>query len=238
MNMGSTPLEYAPWRATPLGAITERLERTVVLDLAGPLEGRDVLDVGCGDATYALAAARAGARVTGLDRSAAALAAARDRAASERLAVDLQVGDAGTLPFPAARFDVVLAVTVLCFVEEPARAVAEMARVLRPGGVLVLGELGRWSTWAAWRRLRSLAGATTWRTARFWSAGELRSLLRGAGLVPGTERGAAFYPPLGMAARLLEPIDLYLGRATRLGAAFVAVAARQPGGSPQARAAG
>jgi SAM-dependent methyltransferase len=228
--MSSTPLEYAPWRATALGAITERLERAAVLDLAGRLDGREVLDVGCGDGAYALAAARAGARVTGLDRSAAALAAAGAEAEDEGLAVDLQVGDATDLPFPAARFDVVLAVTVLCFVEQPARAIAEMARVLRPGGRLVLGELGRWSAWAAWRRLRAWAGSQTWRAARFWSAGELRSLVRDAGLVPGAARGAAFHPPLGAAARVLEPVHPLLGRATRLGAAFVAITAMRPGG--------
>jgi 2-polyprenyl-3-methyl-5-hydroxy-6-metoxy-1,4-benzoquinol methylase len=228
--MSATPLDYASWRATTLGGVTERLERTAVLDLAGPLQGLEVLDVGCGDGAYALAAARAGARVTGLDRSAAAVAAARTRAEGEGLAVDPQVGDVHALPYPAGRFDVLLAVTVLCFVERPAQAVAEMARVLRPGGVLVLGELGKWSAWAAWRRVRSWAGATTWRTARFWSAAELRSLVRGAGLVPRAERGAAFYPPLGAAARILEPVDPYLGRATRFGAAFVAIAARRPGG--------
>ena len=228
--MSSTPLDYAPWRATTLGAVTERLERDVVLELAGSLEGLDVLDVGCGDGAYALAAARAGAHVTGLDRSGAAVAAARARTEGEGLALELQVADARALPFPAARFDVVLAVTVLCFVEDPAQAIAEMARVLRPGGVLVLGELGRWSVWAAWRRLRSWIGATAWRAARFWSTGELQTLLREAGLVPGIARGAAFYPPAGAVARVLEPVDPYLGRATRFGAAFVAVAARQPGG--------
>jgi hypothetical protein len=96
--------------------------------------------------------------------------------------------------------------------------------------VLVLGELGRWSAWAAWRRLRAWAGSKTWRAARFWSAGELRSLVRDAGLVPGATRGAAFYPPVGAAARLLEPVDPYLGRVTRFGAAFVAVQALRPGG--------
>lgn len=228
--MNATPLEYAPWRASTLGNITERLERAVVFDLAGPIEGRDVLDVGCGDGTYALAAARAGAHVAGVDRSAAVVGAARARAEADGLAVDLQVGDASALPFPADRFDVVLAVTVLCLVEKPAQALAEMARVLRPGGVLVLGELGRWSVWAVWRRLRAWAGSTTWRAARFWSPEDLRSSLRDAGLVPGAERGAAFYPPVAAAARVLEPLDPFLGRATRLGAAFVAIAACKPEG--------
>lgn len=230
MSTGTTPIEFAPWRATTLGAVTERLERAAVLDLAGPLEGRDVLDVGCGDGAYALAAARAGAYVVGLDRSADAVGAARARAKAEELAVDLRIGEATALPFQAGRFDVVLAVTVLCFVEQPAQAVAEMARVLRPGGVLVLGELGRWSAWAAWRRVRGWAGSRTWRGARFWSQDELRSLVREAGLSPVSARGAVFYPPIGAAARVLEPVDSFIGHATRLGAAFVAIGARKPAG--------
>ena len=202
--------------------MTERLERTAVLDLAGALAGRDVLEVGCGDGTYALGAARAGARVTGIDRSAAVVEAARLRAADVGLPLELHVADALALPFPAERFDVVLAVTVLCFVPDPPQAVAEMARGLRPGGVVVLGELGRWSAWGAWRRLRAWAGSTAWRTARFWSPAELRRLLRQAGLVPGRERGAGL-PPVGSAARLLDA-SIVLGRAMRLGAAFIAIA--------------
>jgi len=225
---GITPLEYTRWRETALGTVTERLERAAVLDLAGPLAGRDVLDIGCGDGTYALGAARAGARVTAVDRSAAVVEAARRRAADAGLPLELYVADALTLPFRPNRFDVVLAVTVLCFVPDPLRAVAEMARVLRPGGVLVLGELARWSTWAAWRRLRAWAGSPTWRAARFWTPAELRGLLRQAGLIPGRERGVAYYPPLGSAARLLERVDPLLGGATRLGAAFIAIAGRKP----------
>jgi 2-polyprenyl-3-methyl-5-hydroxy-6-metoxy-1,4-benzoquinol methylase len=89
---GTTPLEYARWRETRLGAVTERLERAAVLDLAGPLAGRDVLDVGCGDGAYALAAARAGARVIGVDRSPADVEAARRKAADTGAALELLVG--------------------------------------------------------------------------------------------------------------------------------------------------
>jgi len=175
---GTTPLDYARWRQTVLGSVTERLERAAVLDLAGPLAGRDVLEVGCGDGMYALAASRAGARVAAVDRSAAAVRAARRHAADADQLLLLQVADARALPFRSDCFDVVLAVTVLCFVPAPQWAVTEMARALRPGGVLVLGELGRWSLWGALRRLRAWAGSTTWRAARFFTPAELRGLLR------------------------------------------------------------
>ncbi len=223
----ATPLDYAAWRATALGATTERLERAAVLDLAGSLAGRDVLDVGCGDGAYALAVARLGARAAGVDPAPEAVEAARRHAAEAGLDATFQVGSAERLPFEAGRFDVVLAVTVLCFIRNPPAAVAEMARVLRPGGVLVIGDLGRWSPWTAWRRLRAWAGDATWGGAQFWTVRELRALLRTAGLEPGRARAAVFYPPLGLAARLMAPLDEALGRRTTLGAAFVAVGGRK-----------
>jgi 2-polyprenyl-3-methyl-5-hydroxy-6-metoxy-1,4-benzoquinol methylase len=58
---------YAQRRATTLGKITERVETSVVFDLAGPLRGKSVLYVGTGDGTYAIEAAERGAIVTALD---------------------------------------------------------------------------------------------------------------------------------------------------------------------------
>jgi len=77
VTSGATPLDYAAWRASSLGSITERLERAAVLDLVGEPATVDVLDVGAGDGAYAIALARKGAWATALDPSAAALRAAR-----------------------------------------------------------------------------------------------------------------------------------------------------------------
>ncbi len=227
-----TPLDYAAWRERTLGRITERLERAAVLELAGPVEGRDVLDVGCGDGTYAVTFAALRARVSGLDPSIPALRAAGSRAAGAGVRLSLVSGDAGRLPFEARTFDLVIAVTALCFVSDPERAVGEIARVLRPGGRLVIGELGRWSAWAAWRRLRGWLGSGTWRGSRFWTSASLRQLLERAGLAPGRVRGAAFHPPVGLAAAVLAPLDPLLGRVTTLGASFVAMEAEKPGVGP------
>ena len=50
------PGEYARWRASAVGGLTERLEQDAIFELAGDLHGRSVLDVGCGDGTYSISA--------------------------------------------------------------------------------------------------------------------------------------------------------------------------------------
>lgn len=80
------------------------------------------------------------AQLTGIDVSSAMLALARNRANEMRRQIDLRVGDAQSLEFPAAMFDTVVCTLALCTIPDPARAVAEAARVLRPGGQLLLLE--------------------------------------------------------------------------------------------------
>ena len=76
------------------------------------------------------------------------LTAAHTRAEGAHVQAAFVNGRLEQLPFAAASFDVMVAVTVLCFLTDASGAVRKMARVLRPGGRLVLGELGRWSLWA------------------------------------------------------------------------------------------
>jgi SAM-dependent methyltransferase len=224
------PAAYAAWRATSLGAVTEAIEQRLVLDLIGPLAGARVLDAGCGDGALVCAAASRGADAIGVDPDQAMLAAARSRASGAGLRATFLEGRVERLPFPDATFDVVVSVTVLCFVHDAAGAIREIARVLRPGGRLVLGELGRWSLWAAIRRVRGWLGAATWREARFRRVSELRALAEQAGLSVAAIRGAVFYPPVGVLARALRPIDSWLGRLTTIGAAFIALAALEESG--------
>lgn len=102
--------------------------------------------------------------------------AARAREKRPTTGVRFQVAMAQRLPCAAGQFDVVTAVTILCFVEDAAPVLREIARVLRQGG-LVIGELGKWSTWAVARRMRGWVGSRIWRRGRFWTANELHSLL-------------------------------------------------------------
>lgn len=223
--MNLDPGTYARWRATDLGRITERLEVELVCSLADLRAGQRVLDVGTGDGTYAIEAARRGASVVGLDTSAAMLAAAEARARAAGHPIDVRLGSVTALPFAEDSFDRVVAVTVLCFVDDPHRAFTEMARVTRPGGKVIVGELHRWSIWAAKRRLTSLLSGSPWRAVHFWSRGELQALAERAGLGVQVVRGSVFYPPVPCAARMGSRIDPWLSAVDAPGAAFLVVAA-------------
>ncbi len=197
--------------------------------MIGDVAGLRVLDVGAGDGRLARELARSGASVVGIDPDAAMLREAARLGAESGLSVALVRGRVQALPFRSASFDLVTAVTVLCFVADEEAAWAEMARVLKPGGRLVIGELNRWSVWALWRRLRGWLGHPLWQQARFRSARALCWAARRAGLAPLDVRGAVFHPPSALLARLTQRIDAQLGRLTTFAAAFIALAARKPG---------
>ncbi len=103
--------------------------------------GDGVLDVGCGTGVVAVTAARLGARVTGLDLTPELLERARENAALAKVSIDFHEGDVEKLPFDDSEFDVVLSQYGHMFAPRPDVAIAEMLRVLRPGGTIAF------STW-------------------------------------------------------------------------------------------
>jgi SAM-dependent methyltransferase len=107
----------------------------IFLDWVAPAPGLRWVDVGCGNGAFTeLVVQRcAPASIDGVDPSEGQLAFARTRPAS-RVAKFTQ-GDAMALPYPDASFDIATMALVIFFVPDPAKGVAEMARVLRPGGI-------------------------------------------------------------------------------------------------------
>jgi ubiquinone/menaquinone biosynthesis C-methylase UbiE len=100
--------------------------------------GQQVLDVATGTGNTALAAARCGCEVIGLDWAAPLLARGRERAAAERLPVTFREGEAEQLPFPDASFDAVLSTFGAMYAPNQAQTVRELLRVCRSGGKIGL----------------------------------------------------------------------------------------------------
>ena len=131
--------ELSGWNETIRGyaiALGSVVRQTVepMLDAAGVTRGKTVLDVCCGPGMLAAGALARGADAVGLDFSAEAVELARKLSPGGQY----QQGDAQALPYPAAAFDVVLCGYGVMHVPNPAAALAEMRRVLRPDGRVAL----------------------------------------------------------------------------------------------------
>jgi demethylmenaquinone methyltransferase/2-methoxy-6-polyprenyl-1,4-benzoquinol methylase len=152
--------------------------RRALVDAVAPRSGERILDVATGTGMVAAELlARCRCTVVGIDQSPQMLAAARARFAG-RSDVELVQGEAEALPFADASFDALTFTYLLRYVEDPQRTLAELARVVRPGGSVASLEFGV-PPWpparAAWRlytgiglpALSALASPAWYRVGRF-----------------------------------------------------------------------
>ena len=118
-----------------------------VLDLATLREGESALDIGCGTGTLAIAAHERSSKseIFGLDADPKILNRARRKATGAGADVRFDEGFSTELPYPDARFDVVMSTLFFHHLRDAdkERTLREVLRVLRPGGRLVVGDLGR-----------------------------------------------------------------------------------------------
>lgn len=136
----------------------------LVRSWCGVRDGSRILDVGCGSGffTRLLASGPEQVWATGIDLEVPCIEYARDAAARRGLDIEFLVGDALDLPFEDESFDIVASHTFLTIIPDPQRAMSQMLRVLRPGGVVVsvtpmsflpaVMTTGRWPEDCAWHK--------------------------------------------------------------------------------------
>ena len=107
-----------------------------------------VLDIGCGGGFTCEFLSHKGANVTGLDQSAACIQAAQKHATQSDLTIEYRQGEAEQLPFADASFDIITCVDVLEHVADPQQTIAEISRVLKPGGTFCFDTINR--TWQSY----------------------------------------------------------------------------------------
>ena len=134
--LGDTRRRMVDWDKGRYEETAAELEpvAVAVVAMAAPRAGDRLLDIACGTGNGVLLAAARGADVVGVDTAPRLVAVARERAAAAGLSPELLVGDALAVPVTDGSFDIVISIFGVIFVSDPARAMAEVARVLRPGG--------------------------------------------------------------------------------------------------------
>ena len=167
------------------------------------LANRRLLDVGCGTGWFSQRAAACGAKVTALDIGIRLLNKTR-----EKCEASLVAADACRLPFLDRTLDIVVSSECIEHTREPLRAVAEMCRVLRPGGILVITVPNKFwrlsATFAAVFKLRPYEGLENW--LWWW---QLRRALRKGNTRIVSMFGFHLFPPL---LRVSWPLLRYIDR--------------------------
>ena len=128
------------WEAGDYGTFATYMEPGAVdlLKAWGVEPGQRLLDVGCGTGQLAIPAARMGLEATGVDIATNLVAQARERAAAEGLTARFDEGDAEALPYEDDSFDIVASIFGAMFAPRPERVAAELQRVCRPGGRILM----------------------------------------------------------------------------------------------------
>jgi 2-polyprenyl-6-hydroxyphenyl methylase/3-demethylubiquinone-9 3-methyltransferase len=156
--------------------------------------GKAVLDLGCAGGFMAEALDDRGAQVTGIDPAADAIATARAHAAETGRSIRYDTGVGEALPYPDASFDAVVCVDVLEHVADLSRVLAEVTRVLKPGGLFLFDTINRnpvarLVTVTMAEDVLGLLPKGTHDPAMFIKPSELVHAMQGAGLVPGPMTG-------------------------------------------------
>jgi SAM-dependent methyltransferase len=131
----------ATWMSGDYGTFAKYLEPGAMefLERISVPAGAEMLDVACGAGQISIPAARAGARVTGVDIATNSIEQARARAQDEGLDARFEEGDAEELPYGDASFDLVASLIGAMFAPRPDRVASELVRVCRPGGRIAMG---------------------------------------------------------------------------------------------------
>lgn len=182
-----------------------------------PREAR-VLDAGCGVGRFTGALLERGLRVDGLDASASALKAAARHALAAGVSgrLSLRLGDVRRMPYEDAAFDAVLALELVCYQRPSEASLAELLRVLKPGGLLIVSVEGRpgallcdgrvgLEAWPRVNRDGELDGEELY--VRYFTAAELRDAVAAAGARVLETRGT-HYVPEGPLDRLVDEAAL------------------------------
>jgi 2-polyprenyl-3-methyl-5-hydroxy-6-metoxy-1,4-benzoquinol methylase len=169
-----------------------------LLDPERDLAGRAVLEIGCGRGGFAASLYRRGARVTASDFSLAALDLARKEFTG--LEVKWLQADIEQLPFDDSAFDTVISCETIEHVPDPSKAISELARVLRPGGRLVLTTPNYLGTLGLYRAYLTLRGRPFTEAGQpinqFTMAPRTLRWIRQAGLRVEQVRGVGHYLPV------------------------------------------
>lgn len=168
-------ITYDHWCETEVGSFVDQVEKELMKEVAKPQKGEKALDLGCGTGIYSYWLYEQGLDVVGIDISKNMLDVAKKKKDAKNITF-LQ-GDISNLPFANETFDLVISNIVLEFTHNPQVIVKEALRVVKKGGRLVIGFIGKESTWGKMYHKKGKNDPTSvFAHAKFFNTDEIAQL--------------------------------------------------------------
>lgn len=169
---------YDSWFGSPVGQYVKNYESALLLDLLNPQPGDHILDAGCGTGIFIRDVIKQGAKVMGMDLSAPMVEKGIRRLnVIDNLDFSGICGDMCALPFTDNSFDRAFSMTAIEFIADVASAIAELNRVVKKGGCIVVTTLNSLSPWAEQRIQKGKLGHSLFQNIIFRSPDEMRLLI-------------------------------------------------------------
>ncbi len=166
---------YDDWFTTEVGKYVKEYEAKLLLELLDPSPDDHILDAGCGTGIFTTDVLEHGARVTGLDISVPMVTRADIKLRSTHFSA--ACADICALPFADSTFDKVFSMTAIEFIPDGERVVAELNRVVKGGGTVVVTTLNSLSDWAARRLQKAEGGHSLFQSIIFRSPEDMRRFI-------------------------------------------------------------
>lgn len=138
---------YDQWYKTIIGRHADQVETNCAFQLFEVRPGMRILDVGCGTGNFCIKLAHKGALITGIDLSEKMLTIAQKKAEKEKVDIEFIKMDCQNLQFPDNFFEGVISMATVEFIYNPQKMIAEMFRVCKNRGQILIGTINRESDW-------------------------------------------------------------------------------------------
>jgi ubiquinone/menaquinone biosynthesis C-methylase UbiE len=167
--------KYDSWFETPVGQLVKKYELALLLELLAPQTGDLILDAGCGTGVFTRDVLSHGGYVVAMDISALMLA----KGNRQLRGMDFSgvCGDMCALPFSDNSFDRVYSMTAIEFIPDVAMAIAELNRVAKKGGCIVVTTLNSLSPWAERRIQKASQGHSLFENITFRSPDDICKII-------------------------------------------------------------
>lgn len=158
---------YDDWYDTKRGSFIDKIETELAFKVLNVEKGMKVLDFGCGTGNFSIKLAKQGCRVTGVDISEDMLRIARSKAAKQKFDIDFIRIDGNNLAFSDNYVDAVVSMAAFEFIKDPLEVLAELFRVVKPSGQVLVGTIAKDSAWGEYYKLESHRNDSVFKHADF-----------------------------------------------------------------------